>query len=131
MATNPVAVPSGTIVKLSNIKKTFWRGSEAVKVLDGLSLDVPAGPEQPTMEVAPPESDDPFTAVDDNAWLQEALSGLTDRERLVLRLRFVDVLTQSDIADQIGVSQMQVSRILRSILTRLRSRLQASMNDAA
>jgi RNA polymerase sigma-B factor len=69
--------------------------------------------------------------VDDNAWLQEALSGLTDRERLVLRLRFVDVLTQSDIADQIGVSQMQVSRILRSILTRLRSRLQASMNDAA
>jgi RNA polymerase sigma-B factor len=83
------------------------------------------------MEVAPPESDDPFTAVDDNAWLQEALSGLTDRERLVLRLRFVDVLTQSDIADQIGVSQMQVSRILRSILTRLRSRLQASMNDAA
>ena len=49
----------------------------------------------------------------------------------MLRLRFVDVLTQSDIADQIGVSQMQVSRILRSILTRLRSQLQASMNDAA
>jgi RNA polymerase sigma-B factor len=83
------------------------------------------------MEVAPPEADDPFTAVDDNAWLQDALSGLTERERLVLRLRFVDVLTQSDIADQIGVSQMQVSRILRSILIRLRGRLQASMNDAA
>ena len=104
---------------------------EAASSFHALSLDVPAGPEQPTMEVAPPESDDPFTAVDDNAWLQEALSGLTDRERLVLRLRFVDVLTQSDIADQIGVSQMQVSRILRSILTRLRSQLQASMNDAA
>src|SRR5512146_923678 len=43
MATNPAPAPSGTIVKLSGIKKTFWRGSEAVKVLDGLSLDVPTG----------------------------------------------------------------------------------------
>jgi RNA polymerase sigma-B factor len=49
----------------------------------------------------------------------------------VLRLRFVDVLTQSDIAERIGVSQMQVSRILRSTLTRLRTRLESSLEDAA
>ena len=67
------------------------------------------------------ESDDPFAAVDDSAWLRDALDDLTDRERVVLRLRFVDLLTQSEIAEQIGVSQMQVSRILRSTLTRLRA----------
>ena len=77
------------------------------------------------------ESDDPFAAVDDSAWLRDALDDLTDRERLVLRLRFVDLLTQSDIAERIGVSQMQVSRILRSTLTRLRVRLRASMDSAA
>ena len=77
------------------------------------------------------ESDDPFAAVDDSAWLRDALDDLTDRERLVLRLRFVDLLTQSDIADRIGVSQMQVSRILRATLTRLRLRLRASLDSAA
>ena len=77
------------------------------------------------------ESDDPFAAVDDSAWLRDALDDLTDRERLVLRLRFVDLLTQSDIAERIGVSQMQVSRILRATLTRLRLRLRASLDSAA
>jgi DNA-directed RNA polymerase specialized sigma subunit len=43
----------------------------------------------------------------------------------------VDLLTQSDIAERIGVSQMQVSRILRATLTRLRLRLRASMDSAA
>jgi RNA polymerase sigma-B factor len=69
--------------------------------------------------------------VDDADWLGEALGELTERERLVLRLRFVDVMTQSEIAHRIGVSQMQVSRILRSTLTRLRTRLQSSLVDAA
>ncbi|MDQ6606108.1 MAG: SigB/SigF/SigG family RNA polymerase sigma factor [Actinomycetota bacterium] len=44
---------------------------------------------------------------------------LPERERHVLRLRFIDDLTQSQIGAEIGVSQMQVSRILRSALTRL------------
>ena len=56
---------------------------------------------------------------------------LTDRERLVLRLRFVDALTQSEIAERIGVSQMQVSRILRSTLVRMRGQLEASLESAA
>ena len=55
--------------------------------------------------------------------LRRAIDGLTDRERLVLELRFVEERTQSQIGEQIGVSQMQVSRILRSVLARLRARL--------
>jgi RNA polymerase sigma-B factor len=104
---------------------------EAASSFHALSLDLPTGPDQPATEIAPPELDDPFTAVDQAAWLNDALDGLSDRERLVLRLRFVEVLTQSDIAARIGVSQMQVSRILRSTLNRLRSRLESSLSDAA
>jgi RNA polymerase sigma-B factor len=104
---------------------------EAASGFHALSLDLPTDPDQPSTEIVPTEGGDPFAALDDAAWLGEALGELTERERLVLRLRFVDVLTQSDIAERIGVSQMQVSRILRSTLTRLRSRLQSSLEDAA
>ena len=45
---------------------------------------------------------------------------LTERERRILFLRFGEDLTQSEIADRVGVSQMQVSRLLRRSLQRLR-----------
>ena len=48
---------------------------------------------------------------------------LTPRERAILRLRFVEERTQSEIGEVIGVSQMQVSRLLTSLLDRLRERL--------
>jgi DNA-directed RNA polymerase specialized sigma24 family protein len=46
---------------------------------------------------------------------------ITPREREVLRLRFIEDLTQAEIGKRIGVSQMQVSRIIRQALARLRS----------
>ena len=104
---------------------------EAASSFHALSLDVPAAPEQAPTEMTLEEADDPFAAIDDSAWLRDALAELTDRERLVLRLRFVDLMTQSDIADHIGVSQMQVSRILRATLSRLRARLEAALDSAA
>jgi RNA polymerase sigma-B factor len=104
---------------------------EAASSFHALSLDLPASPGQSAPEVSLEDSDDPFAAVDDSAWLRDALDDLTDRERVVLRLRFVDLLTQAEIAERIGVSQMQVSRILRATLTRLRLRLRASMDSAA
>ncbi|WP_392543852.1 sigma-70 family RNA polymerase sigma factor [Oryzobacter telluris] len=55
--------------------------------------------------------------------LRRAIAVLPDRQRLVLSLRFVDELTQSEIGERIGVSQMQVSRILRATLDRLRDDL--------
>ena len=48
-----------------------------------------------------------------------ALDEFSHRDRLVLHLRFVDDMTQTEIAQRIGVSQMHVSRILRSVLQRL------------
>ena len=51
--------------------------------------------------------------------LRDALGSLPERERRVIYLRFYLGLTQSEIADEIGVSQVHVSRILRSTLTQL------------
>ena len=55
--------------------------------------------------------------------LRTALAVLTDRERLIIRLRFVEERTQSEIGRVLGVSQMQVSRLLTAILTTLREGL--------
>ena len=55
--------------------------------------------------------------------LRRSIACLSERQRLVLQLRFVDELTQAEIGERIGVSQMQVSRILRTILDRLRADL--------
>jgi RNA polymerase sigma-B factor len=48
---------------------------------------------------------------------------LADRDRLILRLRYNQDLSQSDIGGQLGVSQMQVSRLLARIHERLRKSL--------
>ncbi|MGN6161364.1 MAG: SigB/SigF/SigG family RNA polymerase sigma factor [Marmoricola sp.] len=53
-----------------------------------------------------------FDQVEDRVLLAKALAALTDQEREVVRLRFSDGQTQSQIAAVVGVSQMQVSRII-------------------
>jgi RNA polymerase sigma-B factor len=54
------------------------------------------------------------------ALLDSAFGVLSARDREVLRLRFEDDMTQTEIAERIGVSQMQVSRLIRQSLARLR-----------
>lgn len=56
---------------------------------------------------------------DDRLTIGAAARQLAARERQVLMLRFVEDMTQTQIAEQVGVSQMQVSRILRRALARL------------
>ena len=55
--------------------------------------------------------------------LQPVLADLGERDRRILQLRFVEGWTQSEIGEDIGVSQMQVSRVLRRILDDLRKKL--------
>lgn len=63
--------------------------------------------------------------------LRQALARLSHRERLVLKWRFADEFSQSEIARRLGVSQMQVSRILRALLSRIRTQLQPPQDSAA
>jgi RNA polymerase sigma-B factor len=66
------------------------------------------------------ERDLSFETVEYGAAIAPALEEISERDRKVLHLRFVEDLTQSEIAEQVGVSQMHVSRILRSALDKLR-----------
>jgi RNA polymerase sigma-B factor len=59
------------------------------------------------------------------------MRGLTPRERDVIRLRFEDHLTQAEIGERIGVSQMQVSGVVRQAVTRLRALAGVEQNRAA
>jgi RNA polymerase sigma-B factor len=90
-----------------------------------VSFEAPVSDEAP--EVSPAErigeTDGAFEVVEDKAALVEAAAELTERERSVLRMRFREELTQAEIAERIGHSQMHVSRILRRTLDRLRDRL--------
>ena len=66
------------------------------------------------------EEDGRYELIDQTVTVAEAASQLSARERKVLGLRFIEDMTQTQIAQEIGVSQMQVSRILRRALSRLR-----------
>ena len=66
------------------------------------------------------EVDGNFGSVEDRALLGPALATLPKREQSILHMRFVDGLTQSEIAAAVGVSQMHVSRLLSSSLQKLR-----------
>jgi RNA polymerase sigma-B factor len=73
------------------------------------------------------EEDDRYEMIDASVTIAAAARQLSARERRVLVLRFVEDLTQTQIAEQIGVSQMQVSRILRRALSRLRELTQSEL----
>jgi RNA polymerase sigma-B factor len=70
-------------------------------------------------------SEDPdFASCEARVVLRPLLARLEDRDRTVLRLRFVEGLTQREVGEQIGVTQMQVSRILSRVLAQLRGQLE-------
>jgi RNA polymerase sigma-B factor len=64
--------------------------------------------------------DERYELVEARMVVADALPSLPERERRILRMRFVEEMTQSEIAAQIGISQMQVSRVLQRSLERLR-----------
>jgi RNA polymerase sigma-B factor len=67
-----------------------------------------------------PTSEEGYDLVEYSGSLAPAWAALGERERWLLPMRFSEDLTQAEIAGHISVSQMQVSRLLRSTLERLR-----------
>jgi RNA polymerase sigma-B factor len=87
-----------------------------------------------SLDAAPPyavaaqlrEDRDDFEELLTKDELRRALAGLSEREREILRMRFVEECSQSEIGRAIGVSQMQVSRLLSQALRTLRGTLGAT-----
>jgi len=92
-----------------------------------VSLDgsVRPGPEEPeqTLGHYVGEDDPGFERCEARAMLEPLLARLTPRERRVVELRYVQGLTQREVGERIGVSQMQISRIQARILSGLRERI--------
>jgi RNA polymerase sigma-B factor len=103
----------------------------AFEALDAASLDAPTGEDVDAGEELGEllgSADERFDLVDDRVTIEPLLTELPGRERTALVLRFELDMTQSEIGDRLGVSQMQVSRMLRRSLSRLRD---AALEPAA
>jgi RNA polymerase sigma-B factor len=97
---------------------------EAATAHVAASLDAPLGrdgEDSLTYADSVGEVDARLQLVEDRTVVDAALRALPERERQVLHLRFAEDLTQSEIAERIGVSQMHVSRLIRRALERLQT----------
>lgn len=112
-------------VELGVTEEDVVEAMDAVQAYSTTSLDAPVGEEGFAPIDTLGESDPSLELLDEWATLAPAVRDLPQRERTVLYLRFFSGLTQSEIAAQIGVSQMHVSRILSQTLERLREHVGA------
>jgi RNA polymerase sigma-B factor len=96
---------------------------EAAGAYRAVSLDRPRdeGDEGEGMAELFGIEDPGFGLAEDAATVERLMTVLSDREREVLRLRFAEDLTQSEIGARVGVSQMHVSRLIRQAVARLRA----------
>jgi RNA polymerase sigma-B factor len=96
------------------------------------ALSIDAGAPEGDDEDRPPiveslgHSDPGYEAIEYGEAIAPVLDELSERNRRIVHMRFVEDSTQTEIAHEVGVSQMQVSRILRSILERLRESVRES-----
>jgi RNA polymerase sigma-B factor len=119
---------SPTVAEISAVveanEEQVLEALEAAGAYRATSIDAPRGSEDDagdTLGDAMGREEHGFGLAEDRATLDRLLDTVTRREREVLRLRFEEDLTQAEIGERIGVSQMQVSRIIRQSLIRLRA----------
>lgn len=96
------------------------------------SLDAPVSQDEPdgdTIMDLQADDNSPIEGLEDRILLQEAIEGLRGQQQQILKLRFNEGKTQTEIADHIGVSQMHVSRLLRRALEDLRVELEQLERD--
>ena len=95
-------------------------GLEAAAAHHSSSLDAPHDDDESGTLIDTFGQDDAgLQLVEDATTVATAMQTLSERERRVLQLRFFEDRTQREIAEQLGVSQMQISRILRGAITTL------------
>jgi RNA polymerase sigma-B factor len=121
---SPSVAEIGTALDLS--AEQVLEAMEAASAYDAVSLeqqrsDADNGSSSDTFQDKLGTEEERYELVEYGATIAPTLKALSPRERLILHLRFVEDMTQSEIADRIGVSQMHVSRLIRRSLARLRT----------
>ena len=97
---------------------------EASQAYEAMSLDAQragADTEGDTFGEGIGLEDERFDLVEYEATIEPTLKALPKRDQIVLHLRFAEDMTQAEIAERVGVSQMHVSRLIRRSLDRLRA----------
>ena len=108
-------------------------GLEAAGAHHAASLDVPGedgDDDDGTLADTLGVEEAGFELVENSASVAAAMRRLSDRERHILMLRFFEDRTQSEIAKVIGVSQMQISRLLRRAIARLTEASESEITEA-
>ena len=120
------------IAERANVsEESVIEGLEAASAYRSGSLDAGASgdDERPLAERIAATTDD-VTSADDRALVRDLLNELPIRERRIVYFRYFEGLTQSEIAERVGISQMHVSRLLTRSLDELRQRtIDANDND--
>jgi RNA polymerase sigma-B factor len=105
----------------------------AIQAYESLSLDAPRpGGEDDAITYGDTvgDEDSRYELIELDSTIVSVLDRLPAREREILRMRFVEELTQTQIAARVGVSQMQVSRLLRRSLDQLRALTQENAGQS-
>lgn len=98
---------------------------EASQAYRSTSLETPeAGGEVTDLNGDPNTNERALLRVENEAVLEELLDLLEPRERLMMRLRYFEEMSQREISERLGISQMHVSRLLAQSLARLRASLE-------
>ena len=120
--------PAEVAVEIDSTPELVLEAMEATVAYEATSLDAPRSSENDGDSYAESigADDDAYEQIEYMQTIAPTMRALPERDRLVLKLRFEHDLTQSEIADQIGVSQMHVSRLIRRALTRLRTVAEAA-----
>jgi RNA polymerase sigma-B factor len=88
------------------------------------SLDLPMGePGGAVLSDVVPYEDPGFASAEARALLDSLLAHLSERDRWALHMRFVQELTQSEMAEQLALTQPQVCRLIKRILADLREKV--------
>lgn len=99
---------------------------ESSSAYSSVSLEAPSGADDddtPSVIDRYATEDSDFAFTDDRIIIEEALASFSPRERDVIEMRFLKGMTQIEIAEKLGISQVQVSRLLRRTLKKIQDKI--------
>jgi RNA polymerase sigma-B factor len=115
--------PQQLALKLETPVEQVLEALEAGAAYDTISLDRPRRASEDdigTIADGLGQTDEGFELIEDRVTIGRGFKALPQRERTILYLRFAEGLTQAEIGERVGMSQMHVSRLIRRAIDRLR-----------